>query len=172
VRMQATPNSAHGGMWTTARHLLASDGLVGFYAGFGPLLLRQVPVAAIQLSCLEATMNWLFDLMPRDRHLLVGGEKVFVLFWASTVLGMFSALVTQPADTLFSHLATLPHRSGFVKDAVAVYRGTPETPGLGFFGLFAGGGTRMVTLGGVCGLQLFCYGLLRVYLGVQSAVFR
>merc|ERR1712181_48692 len=74
------------------------------------------------------------------------GEQLIVTFAAGYIAGVFCAIVSHPADTLVSYLNKAPGAG--IGAAVNT---------LGFSGLWAGLGPRIVMIGTLTALQWFIY---------------
>eukprot|EP01116_Phalansterium_solitarium_P002784 TRINITY_DN13058_c0_g1_i1.p1 TRINITY_DN13058_c0_g1~~TRINITY_DN13058_c0_g1_i1.p1 ORF type:complete len:272 (-),score=81.18 TRINITY_DN13058_c0_g1_i1:133-948(-) len=104
ARLQAQPQFARG-LFDGLPKLIATDGFAGLYVGLGPLLLRQLPLTVARLTTFESMIESLYKVMPREPEDLSGREKVAVMFWAGGIVGALAAVLSQPADTLFSLIA-------------------------------------------------------------------
>ena len=127
------PSSAAG-----LQSILAEQGVLGLYRGFGPTLLRDIPEIAVQFSMYEALRGWTRQqgLAKAEgsssplSHLLLGG-----------VSGALSAFVTAPLDLVKTAMQCSVARAGAPKTPAAVLYNIYSTHGLA--GCFAGAGPRV-----------------------------
>ena len=106
VRMQTAP------LWvfpTTLREaaprILREEGFQGFYKSLVPLWGRQIPYSMIKFTCFERTVEELYhDVVVRPRDECSKSEQLGVTFTAGFTAGVCCAVVSQPADTIVSHM--------------------------------------------------------------------
>jgi len=155
VRIQTSPL---GTFPTTLRgafpRILKEEGLNGFYKSLVPLWGRQIPYTMMKFACFERTVELLYAyVVPKPRAECTKGEQLIVTFAAGYIAGVFCAIVSHPADTVVSYLNKAPG-SG-LGDAVK---------DLGFKGLWAGLGPRIIMIGTLTALQWFIYDGVKVQL--------
>merc|ERR1712179_17373 len=155
VRMQT---SLPGTFPTTLRGAFPAiknaEGLGGFYKSLVPLWGRQIPYTMMKFSCFEKTVEMLYaHVVPKPRAECSKSEQLVVTFAAGYIAGVFCAIVSHPADTLVSYLNKAPGTS--LGQAVNT---------LGFGGLWAGLGPRIVMIGTLTALQWFIYDGVKVAL--------
>jgi len=155
VRMQT---SAVGTFPTTLRGafpiIKANEGINGFYKSLVPLWGRQIPYTMMKFACFERTVELLYAyVVPKPRAECSKSEQLVVTFAAGYIAGVFCAIVSHPADTVVSYL-NKAQGSG-VGDAVK---------DLGFKGLWAGLGPRIIMIGTLTALQWFIYDAVKVQL--------
>merc|ERR1712066_1082460 len=125
-----------------------------FYKGLKPLWLRQIPYTMMKFSCFEKTVEMLYEhVVPKPRAECTKGEQLIVTFAAGYIAGVFCAIVSHPADCVVSVLNKSPNLSAgeVVSD-------------LGFKGLWAGLGPRILMVGTLTALQWFIYDSVKVAL--------
>lgn len=155
VRMQTSPM---GTFPTTLRGafpaIKAAEGLNGFYKALVPLWGRQIPYTMMKFACFERTVELLYaNVVPKPRAECTKGEQLVVTFAAGYIAGVFCAIVSHPADTVVSYLNKA--QGAGVGDAVK---------DLGFKGLWAGLGPRIIMIGTLTALQWFIYDGVKVQL--------
>merc|ERR1712002_1199773 len=155
VRMQTSPI---GTFPTTLRaaapKIWAAEGLNGFYKSLAPLWGRQIPYTMMKFACFERTVELLYaNVVPKPGSECSKAEQLVVTFAAGYIAGVFCAIVSHPADTLVSYLNKAPGAGigAAVKD-------------LGFAGLWAGLGPRIIMIGTLTALQWFIYDGVKVQL--------
>ena len=132
--------------------ILAAEGINGFYKSLVPLWGRQIPYTMMKFACFEKTVVALYDyVVPKPRDQCNKAEQLVVTFAAGYIAGVFCAIVSHPADTLVSYMNKVQGSgiSSSVKD-------------LGFAGLWAGLGPRIIMIGTLTALQWFIYDGVKV----------
>jgi len=157
VRIQTSPV---GTFPTTLRgafpRILKEEGAGGFYKSIVPLWGRQIPYTMMKFACFERTVEAIYaNIVPKPRAECTKGEQLIVTFAAGYIAGVFCAVVSHPADTLVSYLNKA--KGSGVGDAVKA---------LGFSGLWAGLGPRIIMIGTLTALQWFIYDGVKVQLGL------
>jgi len=165
VRVQTDPKFAKGLMDGLPK-LYAQQGFGGLYAGLVPLWARQVPYTIIKFMAFERIAEALFARMPKPKHELSKPEQMGVIFTAGYLAGVLCAVVSHPADTLVSKINKLKMEGSVSDKMKLIYSGTPEKPGIGFNGLWAGLGPRILMVGTLTGAQWFLYGAFKAAVGL------
>merc|ERR1711982_324406 len=155
VRIQTSPV---GTFPTTLREgaprIYAEEGLNGFYKSLVPLWGRQIPYTMMKFACFERTVGLLYaNVVPKPRAECTKGEQLIVTFAAGYIAGVFCAVVSHPADTIVSYM-NKASGSGIGDAAKA----------LGFKGMWAGLGPRIIMIGTLTALQWFIYDGVKVQL--------
>ena len=153
MRIQTSPV---GTFPTTLRgafpKILGEEGINGFYKSLVPLWGRQIPYTMMKFACFERTVEAIYQyVVPKPRAECSKSEQLVVTFAAGYIAGVFCAIVSHPADTLVSYLNKAPGTS--LGQAVNT---------LGFGGLWAGLGPRIVMIGTLTALQWFIYDGVKV----------
>jgi len=134
--------------------IMGEEGIHGFYKSLVPLWGRQIPYTMMKFACFERTVEALYQyVVPKPRAECSKAEQLVVTFAAGYIAGVFCAIVSHPADTLVSYLNKAPGTS--LGQAVNT---------LGFGGLWAGLGPRIVMIGTLTALQWFIYDGVKVAL--------
>merc|ERR1712066_15575 len=134
----------------------AEEGNATFFRGLKPLWLRQIPYTMMKFACFEKTVEAIYaNIVPKPRAQCTKTEQLMVTFAAGYIAGVFCAVVSHPADTLVSYLNKAPGAG--IGDAVKT---------LGFSGLWAGLGPRIIMIGTLTALQWFIYDGVKVQLGL------
>jgi len=103
IRLVSNPSFANGLLGGASR-LMKEEGILrGFYSGFGPILMKQVPYTmakfAVQGAAAEEIAN---SFLKKDLAELKGGVKLGVSLVSGVVAGVCAAIISHPADTLLS----------------------------------------------------------------------
>jgi len=155
VRMQT---SLPGTFPTTLRGAFPAiknaEGLGGFYKSLVPLWGRQIPYTMMKFACFERTVEAIYQhVVPKPRAECSKSEQLVVTFAAGYIAGVFCAVVSHPADTIVSYM-NKASGSGIGDAAKA----------LGFSGMWAGLGPRIIMIGTLTALQWFIYDGVKVQL--------
>merc|ERR1712154_158933 len=153
VRIQTSPV---GTFPTTLRaaapKIYAAEGLNGFYKSLVPLWGRQIPYTMMKFACFERTVEALYAyVVPKPRAECSKGEQLIVTFAAGYIAGVFCAIVSHPADTIVSYMNK---SQGSTVGSAA--------KDLGFSGMWAGLGPRIIMIGTLTALQWFIYDTVKV----------
>merc|ERR1712142_512287 len=153
VRIQTMP-----GWSSTLREgfprILREEGVTGFYKGLVPLWARQIPYTMMKFACFERTVEILYaNVVPKPRAECTKGEQLVVTFAAGYIAGVFCAIVSHPADTIVSYMNK--SQGSTVGSAAKA---------LGFSGMWAGLGPRIIMIGTLTALQWFIYDGVKVAL--------
>merc|ERR1712027_273686 len=157
VRIQTSPI---GTFPTTLRaaapKIYAAEGLNGFYKSLVPLWGRQIPYTMMKFACFERTVEALYAyVVPKPRAECSKGEQLIVTFAAGYIAGVFCAIVSHPADTIVSYM----------NKAEGATVGSAAKD-LGFKGMWAGLGPRIIMIGTLTALQWFIYDGVKVALAL------
>lgn len=153
VRIQTSPV---GTFPTTLRaafpKIMAEEGLNGFYKSLVPLWGRQIPYTMMKFACFERTVEAIYKyVVPKPRAECSKGEQLIVTFAAGYIAGVFCAIVSHPADTVVSYMNKA--KGSTIGSAAKA---------LGFKGLWAGLGPRIIMIGTLTALQWFIYDSVKV----------
>merc|ERR1712076_364335 len=150
VRIQTMPGYANNMREAYAK--MSKESGNPFYKGLKPLWLRQIPYTMMKFACFEKTVEALYKkVVPKPRAECTKGEQLIVTFAAGYIAGVFCAIVSHPADCVVSVLNKSP---GSTAGQVA--------KDLGFKGLWAGLGPRIIMIGTLTALQWFIYDTVKV----------
>merc|ERR1711982_292002 len=153
VRIQTSPV---GTFPTTLRgafpRILKEEGINGFYKSLVPLWGRQIPYTMMKFACFERTVEALYQyVVPKPRAECSKSEQLVVTFAAGYIAGVFCAIVSHPADTIVSYMNKA--KGSTVGSAAK---------DLGFAGMWAGLGPRIIMIGTLTALQWFIYDTVKV----------
>lgn len=142
---------------------LASEGGIGaFYAGYIPILFKQIPYAIGQFTTMELLSDnaWARSVKKKGK----AGELGIDL-GAGILAGFAAAVLSHPADTLLSKINQGGGGKGGALKKLAVL--AKDT---GFVGIWAGLGTRMAMTGLLVSGQFLIYGQVKSLLGAPPGV--
>lgn len=110
--------------------MLSQDGLMGFYAGLGPILFKQVPYTMAKFAVQGKVAELLYNSIGKGPEHLSSSANMAVSLSSGVVAGVAAAIISHPADTLLSkvnkrgaggdgpimkRLLTIAKEVGFVK---------------------------------------------------------
>jgi len=167
VRIQTNPKFARGLMDGFPK-FLAQEGWGSLYAGIGPLWGRQIPYTVIKFVAFERIAEWIYSKLPKKKEDMNKVEQMGVIFAAGYLAGILCGAVSHPADTMVSKINKLQMEGGIFSKMKTIYSGNAEVPGIGFAGLWAGFGPRVVMIGTLTGLQWFIYGAFKASVGLPT----
>jgi len=165
IKLVSQPNYARG-TFSGLYKLAQEQGLRGWYQGFVPLVLKQVPYTAVKFCVFEATLKGIDAVLPHPRAEYNKRVQLGITFAAGFVGGVAGAAASHPADTL---LTAVNVRS---EDAAAHTHGGPApsvwsslraaSSELGWSGIWRGLFPRMGMVGVLAAFQLWIYDAAKV----------
>lgn len=107
IRLVSNPSFADG-LLSGATRLFKEEGLIkGFYSGFGPILLKQVPYTMAKFAVQGAAAEEIATkVVGKDLGKLTGATKLGVSLLSGVIAGVAAAIISHPADTLLSKVST------------------------------------------------------------------
>ncbi|CAM9294649.1 unnamed protein product, partial [Phaeothamnion confervicola] len=151
VRIRQVADPDVGGFAAATRRIAAESGWGKLYEGFAPILFRQVSFGMMKFLVFDFFAEFIYRLYPvlAERT----STELAVSLISGLVAGVASAIVSQPADTVFSTMNRKGGRAsigGTAAEIVADY---------GFRGLFLGLSSRIVWSGAIISGQASFFGL-------------
>ncbi|KAJ6508695.1 mitochondrial carrier domain-containing protein [Mycena sanguinolenta] len=145
------------GLVTGFTRMAREGGVRELYAGFVPILCKQIPYAIGQFTVNEFCHELVFRSMSEDtKRNLSGTSKFAIALGSGITAGFAAAILSHPADTLLSQI-----NKGHGPKGSMVYRLTTLAREAGFKGLFAGLGPRMIMTAGLVASQFLMYGEIK-----------
>jgi len=162
VRMQVTMPSYASGTTAAFAKFTSTDGAAGLYKSLPSLWSRQIPYTMMKFWSFEATVSKIYTSLGKPKESYNKLQQLGVSFLGGYIAGIFCAVVSHPADTMVSKL-NASAKEGAAKPTVgSIYKE------IGFGGLWAGLGTRVVMIGTLTALQWLIYDTLKVSFGLPS----
>lgn len=119
--------------------ILKTEGVGSLYAGFIPILCKQIPYAIGQFTVNERCLEYIYGrLTPEKRKNLSNTQHFGITLTSGIIAGFAAAILSHPADTLLSQI-----NKGHGPEGSQVSRLVALAKQAGFRGLFAGLGPRM-----------------------------
>ncbi|KAJ6585067.1 mitochondrial carrier domain-containing protein [Mycena capillaripes] len=145
------------GLVTGFTRMAREGGIRELYAGFVPILCKQIPYAIGQFTVNEFCHELVFRNMTEETKRNLSGTSQFGIALGSGITaGFAAAILSHPADTLLSQI-----NKGHGPSGSMVFRLTTLAREAGFKGLFAGLGPRMIMTAGLVASQFLMYGEIK-----------
>ncbi|EST08555.1 Mitochondrial substrate/solute carrier [Kalmanozyma brasiliensis GHG001] len=165
IRLVSQPTFANG-LAPAFLKIAREEGLGGFYAGFGPILFKQIPYNMAKFATMEVVLEKAINAYGKPKAELSGGEATALNLGSGLIAGFAAATISQPADTLLSKI----NKQKALPGETVVGRITKLSGELGVRGLFGGLTTRLVMVGSITAGQFGIYGELKKALGATNTV--
>ncbi|CAE6426408.1 unnamed protein product [Rhizoctonia solani] len=154
------------GLVTGFTRMAREGGVAELYAGFLPILCKQIPYAIGQFTVNEWCHEVIFRSMSEDQKKSLSGPAKFSISLGSGVIaGFAAAILSHPADTLLSQI-----NKGHGPKGSMASRLIALGKQAGFRGLFAGLGPRMIMTAGLVSGQFLIYGAIKDALNARPGV--
>lgn len=165
IRLVSDPKYATGMMSGLAK-IASTEGFSSLYAGFIPILAKQIPYAIGQFTVNERCTEFIYNRMtPEEKANLSSTKQLGVTLGSGIVAGFAAAILSHPADTLLSQI-----NKGHGPKGSMVNRLLTLGKEAGVRGLFAGLGPRMVMTAGLVSSQFLMYGGIKSMLGARPGI--
>lgn len=146
--------------------MASEGGFRGFYAGYIPILLKQIPFTQAQFTINEYAHEFVKKNVPQDTIASYGKSgEIGVSLACGLAAGIGAAIASHPADTLLSKINKGGGGSGGSVSKLITL--TKET---GFSGLWAGLGTRIIMQGALICAQMAIYDQIKLGLGAPPGI--
>ena len=84
--------------------MLKADGICGFYAGFIPILAKQVPYTMAKFAVQGSAADAMYASMGKSPKELSDSANLGVSLTSGVIAGVAAAIISHPADTLLSKI--------------------------------------------------------------------
>lgn len=160
IRLVSEPSYARG-LASALSRMWTEEGVMGFYAGYVPILFKQVPYAIGQFYTNEMAHAYLHKFVSPKTIASYGtfGE-VSESLGCGIVAGVAAAVLSHPADTLLSKINKGGGGSGTVLKRLAVLAREA-----GPVGIWAGLGTRVLMTAVLVSGQFLIYDQCKALMG-------
>jgi len=165
IRLVSQPTFANGLAGGFAR-ILREEGAGAFYAGFGPILFKQIPYTMAKFAVFEIAVENILSATGKSKDSLTGGQNTALNLTSGLIAGMAAAVISQPADTLLSKI----NKTKGLPGQGTTSRLISMSQQLGVSGLFTGMGARLVMIGTLTAGQFYIYGDIKKALGATGGV--
>lgn len=145
------------GLVTGFMRLAREGGIRDMYAGFIPILLKQIPYAIGQFTVNEFCHEILYRQMTEEQKRSLSSTSRFSIALGSGIIaGFAAAILSHPADTLLSQINKGHGPKGSMLSRLAAL-----SREIGPVGIWAGLGPRMVMTAGLVSGQFLIYGAIK-----------
>ena len=105
VRIRSVPDPEFcDGLMDGFAKILKTEGPLGFYAGLGPILGKQIPYTMAKFAVQGAAADKIYDGLGKTPAELGSGANLSVSLASGVVAGVAAAVISHPADTLLSKI--------------------------------------------------------------------
>ncbi|KAI0970717.1 mitochondrial carrier [Xylaria arbuscula] len=163
IRLVSEPTYANGLIGGFTK-ILKNEGVGAFYAGFGPILFKQVPYTMTKFVVYEKVAEAIYDKFPKKD--LSDGLQTTVNLGSGLIAGFAAAIVSQPADTMLSKI----NKSKGLPGEGTTSRLIKIAKELGLRGSYSGIGARLFMVGTLTAGQFAIYGDIKKALGATGGV--
>ncbi|KAM3514536.1 hypothetical protein MY11210_001771 [Beauveria gryllotalpidicola] len=163
IRLVSEPTFAKG-LIDGMGKMLRTEGLGAMYAGFGPILFKQIPYTMAKFVVFEKVSEAAFRAFPKEN--LSPSAQTGVNLGSGLMAGFAAALISQPADTM---LSKINKTKGLPGEGTAS-RLIKIAKELGVRGSFTGVGARLVMVGTLTAGQFAIYGEIKKALGATGGI--
>ncbi|KAK1988382.1 mitochondrial carrier domain-containing protein [Colletotrichum cereale] len=163
IRLVSEPTYASG-LISGFGKMLKNEGIGAFYAGFGPILFKQIPYTMSKFVVFEKVSEAIFQRYPKNS--LSDGAQTAVNLGSGLIAGFAAAIVSQPADTMLSKI----NKTKGLPGEGTTSRLIKIAKELGLRGSYTGIGARLFMVGTLTAGQFAIYGDLKKALGATGGV--
>jgi solute carrier family 25 phosphate transporter 3 len=102
IRLVSNPSFASG-LFSAFPKIIRQDGIIkGFYSGFGPILLKQIPYTMAKFAVQGVAAENILRTIGKTSEELTEGGRMGVALSSGVIAGVAAAIISHPADTLLS----------------------------------------------------------------------
>ncbi|PMD63940.1 mitochondrial carrier [Hyaloscypha bicolor E] len=163
IRLVSEPTYANGLIGGFSK-MLKNEGVGAFYAGFGPILFKQVPYTMAKFVVYEKVAE--FAWQQFDKSTSSDAFQTTVNLGSGLIAGFAAAIVSQPADTMLSKI----NKTKGLPGEGTTSRLIKIAKELGLKGSYAGIGARLFMVGTLTAGQFAIYGDLKKVFGATGGV--
>ncbi|KUJ21715.1 mitochondrial carrier [Mollisia scopiformis] len=163
IRLVSEPTYANGLVGGFSK-MLKNEGVGAFYAGFGPILFKQVPYTMAKFVVYEKVAEFIYSKV--DKKTTSDAMQTTINLGSGLVAGMAAAIVSQPADTMLSKI----NKTKGLPGEGTTSRLIKIAKELGLRGSYAGIGARLFMVGTLTAGQFAIYGDVKKALGATGGV--
>jgi solute carrier family 25 phosphate transporter 3 len=165
IRLVSNPSFANGLVSGAARLFKEEGVLKGFYSGFGPILMKQVPYTMAKFAVQGMAAEGIATSMGKDLAQLQGATKLGVSLLSGVIAGVAAAVISHPADTLLSKV----NKAGAGGEGSIMTRLGRIANEIGFYKLCTVGlGARCVMIGTLTAGQFLLFDIVMDLTGAEK----
>jgi len=163
IRLVSEPTYANGLIGGFSK-MLKNEGVGAFYAGFGPILFKQVPYTMAKFVVYEKVSELVYQTV--DKSTASDGMQTMINLGSGLIAGFAAALVSQPADTMLSKI----NKTKGLPGEGTTSRLIKIAKELGLKGSYTGVGARLFMVGTLTAGQFAIYGDVKKAFGATGGV--
>lgn len=163
IRLVSEPTYANG-LISGFSKMLKNEGVGAFYAGFGPILFKQIPYTMAKFVVYEKVAEFIYTKI--DKKSASDGLQTTINLGSGLIAGFAAAIVSQPADTMLSKI----NKTKGLPGEGTTSRLIKIAKELGLRGSYAGIGARLFMVGTLTAGQFAIYGDVKKALGATGGV--
>jgi solute carrier family 25 phosphate transporter 3 len=163
IRLVSDPTYANGLIGGFSK-IFKTEGIGAFYAGFGPILFKQVPYTMTKFVVYEKVAEAIYQKI--DKKTASDGLQTGINLGSGLIAGFAAALVSQPADTMLSKI----NKTKGLPGEGTTSRLIKIAKELGLRGSYTGIGARLFMVGTLTAGQFAIYGDVKKALGATGGV--
>ncbi|KAK5128786.1 hypothetical protein LTR85_000119 [Meristemomyces frigidus] len=164
IRLVSEPTYASG-LVSGMSKMASQEGLGAFYAGFGPILFKQVPYTMTKFVVYEKVAEYAYANFF-DKATTSNGMNTVINLGSGLIAGFAAAIVSQPADTMLSKI----NKSKGMPGEGTTSRLIKIAKELGLRGSYSGIGARLFMVGTLTAGQFAIYGDIKRAIGAVGGV--
>lgn len=166
VRIRSVSDSSFPkGLGAGFSKYIATDGVLGLYAGLGPILFKQVPYTMAKFAVQGKAAEMIYGATGTNVATSGGGWNLGVSLSSGVIAGVAAAIISHPADTLLSKV----NKAGAGGSGGTVSRLINISKELGFAKLcLTGLGPRCVMIGTLTAGQFGIFDTVMNVLGASK----
>jgi solute carrier family 25 (mitochondrial phosphate transporter), member 3 len=84
--------------------MISTDGFLGFYAGLGPILFKQIPYTMAKFAVQGKAAEMIYNSLGKNPETSTKGVNLSVSLTSGVIAGICAAIISHPADTLLSKI--------------------------------------------------------------------
>jgi solute carrier family 25 phosphate transporter 3 len=151
IRLVSEPTYANGLIGGFSK-ILKNEGIGAFYAGFGPILFKQIPYTMAKFVVYEKVAEAIYQRV--DKSTASDGLQTTINLGSGLIAGFAAAIVSQPADTMLSKI----NKTKGLPGEGTTSRLIKIAKELGLKGSYTGIGARLFMVGTLTAGQFAIYG--------------
>jgi solute carrier family 25 phosphate transporter 3 len=163
IRLVSEPTYANGLIGGFSK-ILRNEGIGAFYAGFGPILFKQIPYTMAKFVVYEKVAEAIYQQV--DKSTASDGLQTTINLGSGLIAGFAAALVSQPADTMLSKI----NKTKGLPGEGTTSRLIKIAKELGLKGSYTGIGARLFMVGTLTAGQFAIYGDVKNLLNAKGGV--
>jgi len=163
IRLVSEPTYANGLIGGFGK-MLKNEGVGAFYAGFGPILFKQVPYTMAKFVVYEKVSELIYQQV--DKSTASDGLQTGINLGSGLIAGLAAAVVSQPADTMLSKI----NKTKGLPGEGTTSRLIKIAKELGLRGSYTGVGARLFMVGTLTAGQFAIYGDVKKAFGATGGV--